>query len=73
MCMSCNCLRHSDDHGDPRHIVLADLLDAALAAGLSPAEAAESIARTAHLVTPDDIFAARFDRPKAKKKTKRRG
>lgn len=47
MCLSCSCGRPSDDHGDHRHITLADLAAAADAADISPAQAARNIAEAA--------------------------
>lgn len=46
MCMSCGCGEPEADHGDDRHITLADLKKAAEAAEVSPEEAARNIVET---------------------------
>ena len=46
MCLSCGCHKPMDDHGDPAHITLGGLADAARAAGISPAQAADNIVDT---------------------------
>lgn len=43
MCMSCGCHLPNVSHGDNRHITLAELNDAADAAGIDPLEAAVNI------------------------------
>lgn len=43
MCVSCGCDEPESDHGDPRHITLAQLEEAAQAAGITPQQAAENI------------------------------
>lgn len=45
-CLTCGCHRPDDDHGDPRHITLRDLQDAAEAAGETTAEAVSNIVDT---------------------------
>jgi len=51
MCLDCGCGRPHDTHGDPRHIVLSDLLAAAAASGISPDKAAANISQTLGAVT----------------------
>ena len=46
MCLSCGCGEPSADHGDPRHITMEVLQNAAEAAAISPEEAAENITAT---------------------------
>ncbi len=43
MCLSCGCGEPDDNHGDERHIILADLQAAAEAAEISAEEAANNI------------------------------
>lgn len=43
MCLDCGCHKPADDHGDPRHITLSDIQQAAAASGISTQEAAERI------------------------------
>jgi hypothetical protein len=46
MCLSCGCGEPSADHGDPRHITIEVLQNAAEAAEITPQEAAENITAT---------------------------
>jgi hypothetical protein len=46
MCLSCGCGEPNDDHGDPRHITLDQLEQAAEAAECSPEEALNNIQGT---------------------------
>ncbi len=46
MCLSCGCGEPEADHGDSRHITLADLRAAAEAAEISAVEAADNIKAT---------------------------
>ena len=46
MCLTCGCGEPSADHGDPRHITMEVLQNAAEAAEISPEEAAENITAT---------------------------
>lgn len=46
MCLDCGCGEQGNDHGDPRHITLADLQAAADAAGISLVRAAANILQT---------------------------
>lgn len=43
MCVSCACGKPNDDHGDPRHITMEQLEQAAKAADISLEEVAENI------------------------------
>ncbi len=43
MCLSCGCGQPNEDHGNAANITMADLRDAATAAGLSPEDAARNI------------------------------
>lgn len=43
MCASCGCGQPNEDHGNPAHITLDQVQQAAQAAGIAPAEAAENI------------------------------
>lgn len=43
MCLTCGCGEPDDDHGDGRHITMADLQAAAEAADITPEEAADNI------------------------------
>jgi hypothetical protein len=47
MCLSCGCGEPDADHGDPRHITMAMLKEAAEAAEISAEEAAKNIAASA--------------------------
>jgi hypothetical protein len=47
MCLSCGCGEPDADHGDPRHITMAKLREAAEAAEISAEEAAKNIAASA--------------------------
>jgi hypothetical protein len=44
MCLSCGCGEPDADHGDPRHITMQRLREAAEAAEISVEEAARNIA-----------------------------
>jgi hypothetical protein len=46
MCLSCGCGQPENDHGDDRHITMADLRKAAEAAEIGPQEAADNITAT---------------------------
>lgn len=46
MCLSCGCHLPTNSHSDPRHFTLADLVDAAEAAGITPVEVANNISDT---------------------------
>ena len=46
MCLSCGCGEPHDDHGDSRHITLADLEKAAEAGEVSVEEAAKNVLQT---------------------------
>lgn len=46
MCLSCGCHLPTNSHSDSRHITLADLVNAAEAAGISPVEATNNISDT---------------------------
>ncbi len=46
MCASCGCGKVNDDHGDPRHITLAEIEQAAEAAGLSVQETINNMAQS---------------------------
>ena len=43
MCASCGCGRVDDDHGDARHLTMANLKDAAQAAGISVPDVAKNL------------------------------
>jgi hypothetical protein len=43
MCLDCGCGQPNDDHGDPRHITMQEIEDAAKASGISPREAVQNI------------------------------
>ena len=43
MCVSCACGKPNDDHGDPRHITMQQLQQAAEAIGKSPKDVASNI------------------------------
>jgi hypothetical protein len=43
MCVSCGCGEGHDDHGDPRHLTLEDLEQAAEAANLTVEEVVQNI------------------------------
>lgn len=43
MCVSCACGKPNDDHGDPRHITMTQLEEAAKAADISVEEVCENI------------------------------
>lgn len=45
-CLDCGCHQPNDDHGDPRHIVLGELMAAAAASGISTVQAADNIVDT---------------------------
>jgi hypothetical protein len=47
MCLSCGCGEPDADHGDPRHITMAKLREAAAAAEIPVEEAAQNIAASA--------------------------
>ncbi len=47
MCLSCGCGEPDADHGDPRHITMAKLKEAADAAEIQVEEAAKNIVATA--------------------------
>jgi hypothetical protein len=47
MCLSCGCGEPDADHGDPRHITMAKLREAAEAAEISPEEAMKNMQATA--------------------------
>jgi len=51
MCLSCGCHLPLDNHGDPRHITLGDLVDASQAAGVTVWQAAKNIKDTTKEVT----------------------
>ena len=46
MCLTCGCGEPDADHGDPRHITMQQLKDAADAAGVSLDEAANNLQET---------------------------
>ncbi len=46
MCMTCGCGEPDADHGDPRHITMAQLTAAAAAAEIDAQEAANNIVQT---------------------------
>lgn len=46
MCLSCGCGEPDADHGDPRHITMAQLKAAAEAAEIDTQEAARNIVET---------------------------
>lgn len=46
MCLDCGCHRPTDDHGDSRHITIADLVAAALASKITLAQAVANISST---------------------------
>ena len=48
MCLSCGCGEPEDNHGDNRHITVADLQEAAEAAEITPDEAAHNIVEALH-------------------------
>lgn len=48
MCLSCGCGEPDDNHGDPRHITLAMLKEAAEAAEITQDEAAHNIVEATH-------------------------
>ena len=43
MCLSCGCGEPNEDHGDPRHITLGKLEEAAQAGDITPEQAAQNI------------------------------
>ncbi len=43
MCVSCNCGKPNDNHGDPRNITMDQLDKAAQAIGKSPKDVAQNI------------------------------
>jgi hypothetical protein len=43
MCVSCGCGKLQDDHGDPRHITMDKLREAADAAGIEVEDVGENI------------------------------
>jgi hypothetical protein len=43
MCISCGCGKIHDNHGDPRHLTLEDIEQAADAAGLSLEQVVQNI------------------------------
>jgi hypothetical protein len=45
MCVTCGCDEYESDHGDPRHITMAQIIDAAEAAEIMPEEAAQNIVK----------------------------
>lgn len=51
MCLTCGCHHPIDDHGDPRHITLGDLVAAAQAAGITVKQAAKNLKDTTKEVT----------------------
>jgi hypothetical protein len=46
MCLTCGCGIPDDDHGDPRHITMQQLKDAAAAAEVDVDEAAKNLQET---------------------------
>lgn len=46
MCLTCGCGEPDADHGDPRHITMSRLKDAADAAEIDVAEAARNLQET---------------------------
>ena len=48
MCLSCGCGEPDDNHGDPRHITLAMLQEAAAAAEITTDDAAHNIVEATH-------------------------
>ena len=52
MCLSCGCGEPNDNHGDPRHIILSQLRDAAEAAEITVDEAAHNIVDASHAANP---------------------
>lgn len=64
MCLDCGCVIETgnpaladDDHGDPSHITLSDLMAAADASGVPPMDAVAMIGATLAAITPDDDVA----------------
>lgn len=57
MCLDCGCLQPDDDHGDSRHLTLADLAAAADASGVTLTQAAENILATVYaaLAAPETV------------------
>jgi hypothetical protein len=47
MCVSCGCGEMHDDHGDPRHLTIEDLEQAAQAAGLTVEQVVQNIQTSA--------------------------
>ncbi|HEY7033012.1 MAG TPA: hypothetical protein VH482_16825 [Thermomicrobiales bacterium] len=43
MCLDCGCGKPNDDHGDPRHITMKQVEDAAKASGIPAREAVQNI------------------------------
>lgn len=43
MCLDCGCGKPNDNHGDPRHITMSQIEEAAKASGISPREAVQNI------------------------------
>jgi hypothetical protein len=43
MCLSCGCGEPNEDHGDPRHITLRKLEEAAQSGDITPEQAAQNI------------------------------
>lgn len=46
MCLTCGCGEPDADHGDPRHITMQELKDAAAAAEIDVDEAARNLLQT---------------------------
>lgn len=66
MCLSCGCMMPTNDHGDDRHITLADVQGAAAAADITVEQAAHNVGRTVDLalgVDPVKVFSNAYDRP----------
>ena len=60
--MSCGCHIPNEDHGDPRNITLADLQDAADAAGITLSKAAGNIVRTLQSASDAKVWTFDIDK-----------
>jgi hypothetical protein len=47
MCVSCGCGKYNEDHGDPRHLTMDRLNEAAQAANISVGDVARNIQEAA--------------------------
>lgn len=68
MCMTCGCVMKDpsladNDHGDPRQVTLSDLVAAADANGVSPAEIAATIGTSLQVIQPDPAEVAKGAEP----------